>query len=64
MNMNLQQLIQQLSNQQNPVAQNLAQLIQSNDISGIETLARNLMKSQGKDFDKEFSSFKERLGLH
>lgn len=61
--MNIQQLIQQLSNQQNPVAQNLAQLIQNNDMAGIETLARNLMKSQGKDFDKEFASFKQRMGL-
>lgn len=61
---NLNQLIQMLQGQSNPMYQNLAQLIQNHDTAGIETLARNLMQSQGKDFDKEFSSFKNRFGLH
>ena len=44
--------------------QNLAHMIQNHDTAGLETLARNLMESQGKDFDKEFASFKKNLGLH
>lgn len=65
MNMNMQQLISMLQKQSNPMYQNLAQLIQSHDTQGLETLARNLMQSQGKDFDKEFNAFKNRLGgLH
>ena len=61
---NLSQLIQMLQKQQNPLYQNLARMIQNHDNAGIEALARNLMESQGKDFDKEFASFKNRLGLH
>ena len=61
---NLSQLIQMLQKQQNPMYQNLARMIQNHDNAGIEALARNLMESQGKDFDKEFASFKNRLGLH
>lgn len=49
--------------QQNPMANNLADLIEKHDTAGIESLARNLMQSQGKDFDKEFTSFKKMMGL-
>jgi len=45
------------------MANNLAQLVQNHDAAGIEALARNFMKSQGKDFDKEFASFKKQMGL-
>ena len=48
---------------QNPMASNLADLVQKHDTAGIETLARNLCQSQGKDFDKEFASFKKQMGL-
>ena len=58
------QLIQMLRQNSNPMLQNLASMIEKHDEAGIEALARNLMQSQGKDFDKEFSSFKARLGLH
>lgn len=61
---NLMQLIQMLKQQQNPMFQNLASMIEKHDEAGIESLARNLMESQGKDFDKEFASFKKSLGLH
>ena len=47
----------------NPMANNLAELVQKHDTAGIETLARNLCQSQGKDFDKEFASFKKQMGL-
>ena len=45
------------------MASNLADLVQKHDTAGIEALARNLCKSQGKDFDKEFASFKKQMGL-
>lgn len=64
MPLNPMQLLQMLKSNQNPMLQNLASLIEKHDTAGIETFARNLMQSQGKDFDKEFSSFKARLGLH
>ena len=48
---------------QNPMASNLADLVQKHDAQGVETLARNFMQSQGKDFDKEFASFKKQMGL-
>lgn len=64
MPMNLNQLMQMLRQNQNPMLQNLASMIEKHDTQGIEALARNLMQSQGKDFDQEFSSFKARLGLH
>lgn len=60
---NIQQLLQMLQNNKNPMYQNLASLIQNQDSQGLETLARNLMQSQGKDFDREFSNFKNRFGL-
>lgn len=60
---NIQQILQMLQGQKNPMLQNLAKMIQNHDQAGIEALARNLMQSQGKDFDSEFTSFKNRLGL-
>ena len=47
----------------NPMASNLADLVQKHDAAGVEALARNLCESQGKDFDKEFASFKKQMGL-
>lgn len=61
---NMQQIMQMLQSNQNPILQNLATMIKNNDSAGIEAFARNLAESQGKDFDKEFASFKSRLGLH
>lgn len=45
----------QMSN--NPVVSNMMNLANSGDKSGVETVARNLFKEQGRDFDKEFTSF-------
>lgn len=47
----------------NPMASNLADLVQKQDAAGVEALARNLCESQGKNFDKEFASFKKQMGL-
>lgn len=46
-----------------PMGQNLIQLAQNEKTADIEQIARNLAKQQGIDFDKEFTSFKQMLGL-
>ena len=48
---------------QNPLVKNLSQLAQAQDEKGIEQIARNICRSQGKDFDEEFAKFKQQLGL-
>ena len=79
MNMNPMQLLAMMRNGQNPMAMltqlmqsqiggtplgdNLAQLMKNNDAKGIEQVARNLCQQRGMDFDKEFVSFKQQLGL-
>ena len=54
-------MLQQQSN--NPIMANLIQMAQANDEKGIENFARNLMKEQGLDFDKEFNTFRKDLGI-
>ena len=41
----------------NPMLGNLIQLAKDGSTKNIEQFARNIMKEQGRDFDKEFSSF-------
>ena len=45
------------------MGQNLLTLAQNNDGKGIEQIARNLCAQRGLDFDKEFATFKQQLGL-
>lgn len=45
-----------LNNNGNPVLKNLIQMAEKGDYQGIENVARNIYKEQGKDFDKELSS--------
>ena len=54
-------MLQQQSN--NPIMANLIQMAQTNNEKGIENFARNLMKEQGLDFDKEFNTFRKNLGI-
>lgn len=49
--------------QGNPVLENLLSLAKNNDQNGIENFARNLLKENGMDFDKEFKSFRETFGI-
>ena len=77
MQMNLMQIIQMirsgsnpqqlmmsfLQQQNNPMANNLLQMAQNGNINGIEQIARNMCAQKGLDFDKEFSSFKQQLGI-
>ena len=63
---NPQQLVVSMLEQQstnNPMIGNLLNLVKKNDNQGIEQVARNIMNSQGKDFEKEFNDFKNILGL-
>ena len=43
----------------NPIFANLIEMANKNDVKGLENFARNYMKDQGKDFDKEFNNFKD-----
>lgn len=63
---NPQEMIMNMLQQQagnTPVGQNLLRMAQNNDGKGIEQFARNLCAQRGLDFDKEFSAFKQKLGL-
>ena len=48
-----------LSQNNNPIFNNLIEMANKGDTKGVENFARNYMKSQGKDFDQEFSNFKD-----
>lgn len=58
-----QAIIQMLSNNSNPMAQNVLKMVQNGDTKGVEQFARNIVKEQGKDFDEEISKFKSGLGM-
>lgn len=63
---NPQQLVMNLLQSQmgdNPMGQNLIKLAQEGNTADIEQIVRNLAQAQGIDFDKEFSAFKQNLGL-
>ena len=47
----------------NPLFANLLSLAKANNTSEIETIARNMFKEKGMDFDKEFISFKQNFGF-
>lgn len=46
-----------LKNNANPIFNNLIDMANKGDTKGVENFARNYMKEQGKDFDKEFGNF-------
>ena len=63
---NPQQMMMNMLQQQangSPIGQNLLKMAQNNDGKGIEQIARNLCAQRGLDFDKEFTAFKQKLGL-
>ena len=49
--------------QNNPFFANILQLAKSNKTTEIEQIAINMCKEKGIDFNKEFNSFKNNLGL-
>ena len=63
---NPQQIMLSILEQQaqaNPFDANLLKLAKDNDTAGIEQIARNIAESKGLDYDKEFTNFKNMLGL-
>ena len=63
---NPQQLVMQILQQQaqnNPMGANLLELVKKNKAADVEQIARNLAKTKGIDFDTEFNSFKQLLGI-
>ena len=58
-NMNPKNIVMNmLKGNTNPIFANLIEMANKNDVKGLEKFARNYMKEQGKDFDKEFNDFK------
>ena len=47
----------------NPIAQNLIDLINKGNTAEIEQITRNIAKEKGIDFDKEFNAFKQMFRL-
>ena len=45
------------------MGKNLLNLVQSGNTADIEKIARNICAQRGVDFDKEFTAFKQSLGL-
>lgn len=43
----------------NPMMSNLIKMANSGDTQGVEAFARNMFKERGRDFDKEFESFRK-----
>lgn len=56
------QLIQNQASK-NPMFANLINLANNNRGQEIEMIARNVCRERGIDFDKEFNSFRQLLGL-
>ena len=56
-----QMVMNQLKGQiDNPIFGNLIDMAEKNNTKGIEQFARNLLKQQGRDFDKEYAEFMKR----
>lgn len=51
--------MQMLNNNSNPMLKNLVQMAEKGDYQGVENIARNIYKEQGKDFDQEYEQFKQ-----
>lgn len=63
---NPQQLVMNILEDQasnSPMGMNLLNLAKGNQTEELEKIARNIAKEKGIDFDKEFSAFKQMLGV-
>lgn len=59
---NPQQIAMQfLQAKQNPMMNNWIQLAQQGRTQELENIARNIVKSQGRDFDTEFKAFRQQF---
>lgn len=45
----------------NPIMENVLNMVNSNNMSGVEQIARNVCKSKGLDADKMFESMKQQF---
>lgn len=61
--MNPEQILSNMmsQNNSNPVFNNLIKMAKDGNSKGVEDFARNLFKEQGRDFDKEFAEFRNKL---
>lgn len=55
-----QKIAEQMSGN-NPMITNLIKMANSGDTNGVENFARNMFKEKGRDFDKEFSEFRNKF---
>ena len=55
-----QKIVEQIAGT-NPMISNLIKMMNSGNVNGVETFARNMFKEKGRDFDKEFNEFKQRF---
>lgn len=65
-NSNPSQFVMNMLEQQagnNPLFSNILNLAKNGKGGDIEQIARNMFKEQGRDFDKEFTDFKQMFGL-
>jgi hypothetical protein len=53
-----QAVLSMLKNNANPIFANLIDMAEKGDSKGVENFARNMMKEQGRDFDKEINDFR------
>ena len=58
-----QMMLNVLQQGNNPMSQNLFNLAKQGNTAQIEQIARNLCAQRGMNFDKEFNSFKQQLGI-
>ena len=59
---NPQQIAMQfLQAKQNPMMNNWIQLAQQGKTQELENISRNIVKSQGRDFDTEFKAFRQQF---
>lgn len=54
--------MQMIGNNNNPVIQNLIKMAQNGDYQGVENVARNMFKEQGRDFDAEMRDLQKFIG--
>lgn len=46
-----------LKQNSNPIISNLIDMAEKGDVQGVENFAKNMLKEQGADFEKEFNAF-------
>lgn len=58
-----QMVMNMLKNNSNPILKNLIEMAERGDKKGVEQFARNLMREQGRDFDKEMNQLKQNFNI-